>query len=570
VPKAKKAGVTRVVESFFSSQNPKVRAFVLRSLHSHLLCLAASLPLASLAALQDKAKDNLHLRIFLDTNFLFSILGLHENPSNEAAAELLGLVSQLNQRIRVSLYVIGLTVDEVRRTLTFYQTKLNELSLTPKLGGVASSLEGDFSGITLKYFEAVKTAKHRLSAKDYLGPYLENLVTVLRGRNIELYNENTDQLSQSQPVVDDILAEEKREEKRRDRGKSYEALRHDVTLWHLAHKQRPQRLDSPLDASFWIATVDYRFLSFDSRKRRPQQDPIPICVHPTVLIQMLQFWLPRSPELEAALFDSLKAALPHHVDSDAEEMSLRIIKALARFENVDDLPAETITSVLLNSALRQRLGAVHDRDEDQELVKEAIVEQVSAARAELDNERKAARDLQGALDRARGEKESAEAEARRIDSKRQSEVAGLQAEVSQEREKVAEVSGKLAQLEEWVKNEEQRRDVLTRSTRERRNRGWFVTAMLAAGLVLGGLGWFVARGSGTFLALPEWKRIVTSTLTATAIWMTVVLQTGKSWPSVADWQSFIHIKTAIFWIASTSWGLALSIFGSWLWEVLNQ
>ncbi|HXG70826.1 MAG TPA: hypothetical protein VNJ04_09480, partial [Gemmatimonadaceae bacterium] len=60
-----------------------------------------------------------------------------------------------------------------------------------------------------------------------------------------------------------------------------------------------------LDASFWIATVDYRFLNFDSRKRRPKRDPIPICVHPTVLIQMLQFWLPRTAELEAALFESL-------------------------------------------------------------------------------------------------------------------------------------------------------------------------------------------------------------------------------------------------------------------------
>lgn len=62
---------------------------------------------------------------------------------------------------------------------------------------------------------------------------------------------------------------------------------------------------------------------------------------------MLQLWMPRSPQFDAALFESLRASLPNAFDSESEEMSIRILRALSRYEDVDDLPEETLTSILL-------------------------------------------------------------------------------------------------------------------------------------------------------------------------------------------------------------------------------
>ncbi|HXG70825.1 MAG TPA: hypothetical protein VNJ04_09475 [Gemmatimonadaceae bacterium] len=249
-------------------------------------------------------------------------------------------------------------------------------------------------------------------------------------------------------------------------------------------------------------------------------------------------------------------------------MSLRIIKTLARFENVDDLPADTITAVLVNSALRQRMGAVQDKDKEQEFVKEAIVEEVSAAKTELEEERKAAKELQGALDRTREEKETVEAAAKRTDAARQGEVAQLQAQVHLERDRVAALTRKLEQLEQWTQTEECRRIASVNAAAAARSRVWFVVAMSVSLAVSLGSAWLFSRGWST-AAQHGWKTDLALALAATAAWMTILLQSGKRWPFVADWSLFAHTRNAIFWTASTVWGLAVSIFGSWLWEVLN-
>lgn len=259
VPAELRPSVRRAVERFFGSTEQSVRDFVLRQLHGYLLSLAASLPAGSLDSLQSGQKGQIQLKLFLDTNFLFSVLGLHENPANQAAADLVTLLNSIKARVHATLYVSPLTVDEIRRTLTGYERKLEQIHATPHLSEVVSNMDGEFSGITLKYLSAVRSAKRRIPIRDYLGPYLEDLVTVLRARGIELYNENMDSLSVEQSVVDDILEQQAFEAKRGDKAKSYEQLRHDVALWHLVAGRRPQRLDAPLDAVYWIATVDFSY-----------------------------------------------------------------------------------------------------------------------------------------------------------------------------------------------------------------------------------------------------------------------------------------------------------------------
>jgi len=117
VPVEERPGIRRAVEQFFASSEQCVRDFVLRQLHGYLLSLAASLPSGSLDSLQSGRGGPLQLKLFLDTNFLFSVLGLHENPANQAAADLVALLNSIKPRVRATLYVIPLTVDEVRRTL---------------------------------------------------------------------------------------------------------------------------------------------------------------------------------------------------------------------------------------------------------------------------------------------------------------------------------------------------------------------------------------------------------------------------------------------------------------------
>lgn len=431
--------------------------------------------------------------------------------------------------------------------------------MTPGLSEAASSLDGEFSGITLKYLSAVQTAKRRISVKDYLGPYLEDLVTILRARGIELYNENVDALSTAQPVVDDILEQQNFEAKRGDKAKSYEALRHDVTLWHLVAGRRPQRLDAPLDAVYWIATVDFRLLGFDSYKRRSQSRSVPVCVHPAVFVQMLQLWLPRTPEFEAALFESLRASLPHAFDSEAEDMSLRILRALSRFEDVDDLPKDTVTSILINQALRARMRVEPDVDKQIVLVRDAIIADAAAIRDALEKEKRKAADLAAELERLKADQGKAEVTAGTVVEAAQR----IEADLQRERATSKVLADKLASLEAALASEQRQRDAERSGAVQRRARGWFVSIGTILFIVLAGAAWFGARL--VLASLSNSKAHFLAGASAAAVWSIAVIVFGRRSEHVRTWAAFAKVERLLKWLAAFAGAVAVSLIAQALW-----
>ena len=232
-------------------------------------------------------------------------------------------------------------------------------------------LSQPLSGITQRFFQAAGQGRHRLSADEYFEPYLEDLLTIARSKGIELYNENTEKFGTRQDVVDDILALQTHEKSKGDRAKRakpYEAIHHDVVLWHCVDDRRGAVSQGPLDATYWLVTLDFQLLGFDSFKHRGRASYVPVCIHPTVLIQLLQLWLPRDANVDGAMLNSLRSMLPHRFDTDAEEVTVKILASLSRYENSDALGEATIAEILMNQALRQRMRGEKDIDQQTKLV----------------------------------------------------------------------------------------------------------------------------------------------------------------------------------------------------------
>ena len=156
------------------------------------------------------------------------------------------------------------------------------------------------------------------------------------------------------------------------RRKSYEKVLHHMVLWHFTRRQRPVRLESPIEAKFWVATIDFGLLGYDRHKRRGHSGEPPICIHPTVLLQLLQLWVPRNELLEAALITSLHPLLPHEFDRKAEEVTIRILRSLSRIKGSEVLGQETVAHILFDSAVRLRVDAASNVEEEIEVVHAAI------------------------------------------------------------------------------------------------------------------------------------------------------------------------------------------------------
>ena len=388
-PQGVRIAIQKSIDRFLDPTDTDVRSFVLSRLHSHLLTLAASLSEQTLDDLAAKTKSNLQLKLFLDTNFLFSVLDLHDNPANAVVRNLIQLLGDVENHVRSKLYVFPLTVDEIKRTLSGVRLQLSGVEVTPRLGWIARKTPvGQGSGIRARFLRAVASATHRLTAQDYLDPYINDLIAVLRDEGLDLYNENVESLTTSQEVLDDIQAQEKNESRRPvEKRKKYEALRHDVALWHFVSGKRSARVDSPLDAVFWAVTIDRGLLRFDRHKTQGRgMSAVPICVHPAVLIQMLQLWLPRTPRFDEAMLQSVRALLPLPTAPDVEEVILKILRTLSRFEEIDSLSDETVSSVLLNRALRGRMETETETGEQEKLIREALVGELAATEEKLRKE----------------------------------------------------------------------------------------------------------------------------------------------------------------------------------------
>jgi hypothetical protein len=67
----------------------------------------------------------------------------------------------------------------------------------------------------------------------------------------------------------------------------------------------------------------------------------------------------------------------------SERVTVRILEALGRYEDVDDLPIETVQGILYDEALRQRLSTPRPVLEEADLVRNALIQQQKETADEL-------------------------------------------------------------------------------------------------------------------------------------------------------------------------------------------
>jgi len=371
------------VSHYLSRGDLDVRTYILRYLSAYFFVEAGNISNHTIQALAKSMRRSPTFRIFVDTNFIFSVLGVHANPSDEAARTALELTRRLSERVTIQLYVLPPTVKETKAVIQWHLDRMGDLRFTPNIAR-ASLRRHELKGFVRRLAEEAEKLGQPLTAKDYFGPYVTNLIPILKAKGMELYNVDLRKYRTDQLVIDDLTSQLSYEQdKYGDDAKKYDKMLHDMILWHFVHAKRPLVMESPLEAEYWIVTVDYRFLGFDAFKGRSLHEDIPVCLHPTALIQLLQFWVPRTAEIEETLYSSwVWPLLFQEFDLKAEEVTFRILEALSRFENLDDLPVAALDRILLNQALRQKMSSQDETAKQIQLVRDALIEEAKRAAEE--------------------------------------------------------------------------------------------------------------------------------------------------------------------------------------------
>ena len=121
--------------------------------------------------------------------------------------------------------------------------------------------------------------------------HISTILFFVKSKGIELFNEKLDGLYQIQLKMTFWDGSNLKK-----RNTDRDPLQHDVVVWHFVSRKRKPYLNRPLKQN--IGPVDYPLLrvmmhTIDIR----QSKKFNICIHPSTLIQMLQFWVPEHQSL---------------------------------------------------------------------------------------------------------------------------------------------------------------------------------------------------------------------------------------------------------------------------------
>ena len=362
--------MSSVIVEFLNPSDKNIKAFVIRLLNAYFFIEASNLNQDSLKEIYHLSEGKSKLDIYVDSNFLFSLLDLHENSYNEASQALLSVIEQAKEKVDVQFYILPATIEEIHKVVYANKMYLKDLRLG-SLNLINRATEAIPFGFKRKYFDKCREAGIRLDVEQYFEPYDKNLLITIKNRlkikvDEEPYPTFLEDFSSPQyiRINDDTLemrdfriAQMKAEGKQDseiDTGKIYDKVFHDMCLWHIIASKRSSYA-SPRAIKYWIITLDSKLLAYDFRKQK-KSNRLSVCLQPSDLMNLLQFWLPRNESLETAMFENFKLPLMFKdYDDEAEQVTLNILSAIALHENSENLSQKTIIEYETNNAIRSKI-----------------------------------------------------------------------------------------------------------------------------------------------------------------------------------------------------------------------
>lgn len=194
-----------VILQYLAPGDDVVREFILRTLDVAFFLEASGLQAEALEKLASSGAKPKDLTLFLDTNLLFSVMDLHENPSNQSVRSLFQVMDETSKAIQCTLYALPTTVEEFKRTLIAARETFKDIPLSPSVVA-ASQASRTLSGLNMRYMEACQRSGGSITPNDYFNPYITNPAIVMRTKGVDVLNESLDNYEMRQDVVNGINA----------------------------------------------------------------------------------------------------------------------------------------------------------------------------------------------------------------------------------------------------------------------------------------------------------------------------------------------------------------------------
>jgi len=331
------------------------------------------------------------LTLFLDTNFLFGILGLHVNPQVAVSNELLNAIKK--HGLPFNLRYHQATEKEMFSTISHYSSILHTREWSQPISRAALT-SNSLSGIEQKYHRL--NAENSIDVESFLKPY-EHVDVLLKDKEISIHRKEENRVYEET----DLFHEYKKFLESKGFPKPYDACVHDIKLLDTVRQLR-SKSQSTLESGALLITCDYLLYRFDWGNSRKSATSA-CTVLPNIFWQIIRPYIPSDIDFDRSFAETFAIPEFRTIGSGASKACSKLLSMLASFK---DIPEETAARLLSNDLLIDSLRNIETDEQFREYVKLAIVSENT-----LLMEEKAA--LSKQLERERTEKEEKFKEERR-------------------------------------------------------------------------------------------------------------------------------------------------------------
>lgn len=312
----------------------------------------------------NRLRENLSpLTLFLDTNFLFGILGLTTNPQVSVSNELLRTIQQYKFPFNLKRH--SRTDDELINSISYYEDTLSKRQYSKNISRAATKSR-ILSGVEVKYHQAF--VDNGIDVQSFFRPF-RHIDIILNEKSIELFEEIEPDENTQQDIAT-LIADFEEFLKNRGREKTYRIIEHDMKLLSVVRRLR-SKAKSTLDAGALIITCDYNLYTFDwetSKKLGIQ----PCCVLPNLLWQILHPFIPSDEDFSIAFAQTFAIPEFRTINSGAADACSKMLNIMAGYK---DFPEATAERMLSNDVLIDKLRKAQNDEEFQRYIDDAIIEE---------------------------------------------------------------------------------------------------------------------------------------------------------------------------------------------------
>ena len=182
LPEEHREDLSKAISDFIDPGDREITKFIFSYLDAYFAVSSSGLSPKVTKKLNELRVNPPEFEIYVDTNFIYSVLGLHDNPSNEAAKDLLEMAYAESQIAKVKFVVNPITLEETQQSISAKRLFLENLNYPSNLAEAA--VQTNISGLYKSFFESASSSQNGANAFDYFSLYEKNLIRILEDKKI--------------------------------------------------------------------------------------------------------------------------------------------------------------------------------------------------------------------------------------------------------------------------------------------------------------------------------------------------------------------------------------------------